>query len=474
MMKDTLVTKKMRLADLEKADYNPRSITAEAMKGLRKSLSEFGLVQPIIWNKRSGNIVGGHQRYDAMVSQGQTETEVIVVDLDDTKEKALNLSLNNQAISGDFTRGAWDVLEDLKLEVSEEYLEDLMLDELEDFLPPLPPEPDPDPNGGERKTYAQPFMEAEIIDHAFRHYRSTGFPYRKLTIHSCMQEINQLSQVEPENQGNSIVGYHVADTYHPHRFHVTVDGKINPFDAFEDDRKLIRSLKLAYDEGAKLKGLLGPMMLVLGTQACSNFRPAYAMSLYREFCGKDSMVLDTSTGYGGRLVGAMASGVVKKYVGVDPNTLTHKGNKKMVSDLGWGESVELINKPVEDLKSGDFEIDGFDFAFTSPPYFTKEHYSEEKTQSWKRYPTATNWREGFLLPMLKFQHDLLKKGAVSVVNIADVKVKGELFECVKWCIQDAEDVGFVLEERREFGLTARFGANQEEGRASEAVLVFRK
>lgn len=60
------------------------------------------------------------------------------------------------------------------------------------------------------------------------------------------------------------------------------------------------------------------------------------------------------------------------------------------------------------------------------------------------------------------------------MNIADVKIKGELFECVKWCVEDAEDVGFTLEERREFGLTARFGANQEEGRASEAVLVFRK
>ena len=214
------------------------------------------------------------------------------------------------------------------------------------------------------------------------------------------------------------------------------------------------------------------MMLVLGTQACSNFRPAYAMSLYREFCDKDSLVLDTSTGYGGRLVGAMASGVVKKYVGIDPNSLTHKGNKRMVEDLGWGDKVELVNKPVEDVKAEDFGE--FDFAFTSPPYFTKEHYSEEKTQSWKRYPTATKWREGFLLPMLKFQFDCLKKDGVSIVNIADVKIKGELFECVKWCVEDAEDVGFTLEERREFGLTARFGANQEEGRASEAVLVFRK
>ena len=76
--------------------------------------------------------------------------------------------------------------------------------------------------------------------------------------------------------------------------------------------------------------------------------------------------------------------------------------------------------------------------------------------------------------MLKLQYRALKKGTVSVVNVADVKIKGELYETIKWCIEDAEEVGFKLEERREYGLTARFGANQEEGRATEALLVFRK
>ncbi len=470
----TFKTKRIKLSSMARADYNPRSISTEAYKGLKKSIKEFGIVQPIVWNKRSGNIVGGHQRYDALMEQGFDETEVVVVDLDESKEKALNLTLNNQTISGEFTAGAWEMLEDIKTDLGDDFFGDLRLDELQNFLPPLPDPDDDDDNNPNEQTYRTPFQEAEIIDHAFRQYRADGFPYRKLPVHICMQEINQLAQVAEENQENSTVAYHVADTYHPHRFHVTVDGKINPVDAFGDDRKLIRALKLAYDEGAKLSGLVGTMLLVLGTQSCSNFRPAYAMRLYREFCEKDALVLDTSTGYGGRLVGAMASGVVRKYVGIDPCTLMHNGNKKMVSDLKWGESVSLINKPCEDVKSEDLGEGTFDFAFTSPPYFTKEHYSEEKTQSWKRYPTPTQWREGFLLPMLRLQHDLLKEGAVSIVNIADVKIKGEEYPCIKWTIEDADEVGFKLEERREFGLTARFGANQEEGRASEGVLIFRK
>lgn len=463
--------KNMKLSEIKKAEYNPRIISPEAYKGLKRSLEEFGLVQPIVYNEKTGNIVGGHQRFDAMLDQGVEKSDVIIVDLDEIQEKALNLSLNNPAIAGDFTTQAWQLLEDVEIELGQEYLEDLKLDTLGDFLPELSFEGE-NGSGENNSDYEQPFLEAEIITKAFEYYRETGFPYRKLPIQICMQEINKLSRVEPENQANSIVGYHVADTYHPHRFHVSVDGKHTPFDSFHDDKKLMRSIKLAYDEGASLKGLLGPMSLVLGTQACSNFRPAFAMSLYREFCKKDAIVLDTSTGYGGRLVGAMASGVVKKYVGVDPNTKTHQGNLNMINDLGWKHKVELHNVPVEEFQYN--KTAHFDFAFTSPPYFTKEHYSEEETQSFNRYKTATEWREGFLIPMLTCQHELLKSGAFNVVNIADVKIKGKLFECEGWCVEDAVSVGFELVERREFGLTSRFGANQDEDKATEAVLIFRK
>lgn len=118
-----------RVADLVPADYNPRKISPKAMEGLKKSLAEFGAVQPIVVNERTGNIVGGHQRVKALAALGQVETTVIVVDLSLTREKALNVALNNPHISGEFDDGLGDLLDEINGEMPELFA-DLRLDEL--------------------------------------------------------------------------------------------------------------------------------------------------------------------------------------------------------------------------------------------------------------------------------------------------------------------------------------------------------
>jgi ParB-like chromosome segregation protein Spo0J len=104
--------KKMKLADLKPADYNPRRISEEAFEGLGQSISRFGMLSHIVWNKRSGNIVGGHQRFKQLREMGETETDVVVVDLDDNEEVALNITMNNREVRGDFTK---DVIEQLRV-----------------------------------------------------------------------------------------------------------------------------------------------------------------------------------------------------------------------------------------------------------------------------------------------------------------------------------------------------------------------
>ena len=101
-----------KLDDLSPADYNPRKISAEAYSGLGASINRFGLLSHIVWNKRTGNIVGGHQRYKQLLEMGEEETDVVVVDLDDNEEVALNITLNNPHIRGDFTK---DVMEQLRM-----------------------------------------------------------------------------------------------------------------------------------------------------------------------------------------------------------------------------------------------------------------------------------------------------------------------------------------------------------------------
>ena len=76
-----------RIADLKGWSRNPRTISDDALRGLSASIREFGLVQPIIWNKQTNRVVGGHQRLSVLQAQGIDETDVIVVDLPEDREK---------------------------------------------------------------------------------------------------------------------------------------------------------------------------------------------------------------------------------------------------------------------------------------------------------------------------------------------------------------------------------------------------
>jgi ParB-like chromosome segregation protein Spo0J len=81
------------------APYNPRKVlqaTDPAYRKLERSIREFGLVEPLVWNERTGHVVGGHARLAILKAMGVTEVPVSVVSLSDAREKALNVVLNNQ------------------------------------------------------------------------------------------------------------------------------------------------------------------------------------------------------------------------------------------------------------------------------------------------------------------------------------------------------------------------------------------
>lgn len=113
------------IGSLKPADYNPREISNQAFEGLKESIREFGIVDPIIVNK-DNTIIGGHMRWQASKALDIKEVPVVVLDLDKTKEKKLNVILNSQAISGTFDDlKLAEIMEVLKLE---DNYEALMLD----------------------------------------------------------------------------------------------------------------------------------------------------------------------------------------------------------------------------------------------------------------------------------------------------------------------------------------------------------
>lgn len=133
------------------APYNPRKPLTPGTPGYRRlerSLREFDLVQPLVWNQRTGHLVGGHQRLEILKVRGATAVEVVVVDLPPAKEKALNVALNNSLVGGEWDAGRLiDVLQELQaspdIDVTltgfgEDELRDLLMSPDEEFQPDVP------------------------------------------------------------------------------------------------------------------------------------------------------------------------------------------------------------------------------------------------------------------------------------------------------------------------------------------------
>lgn len=102
--------KSINISELKPAEYNPRLDLKPGDKEfekIRKSIEEFGYVDPVIINK-DGTIIGGHQRYKVLKDMGYTEIQCIVIDVGKDKEKALNIALNK--ISGDWDKDKLKVL----------------------------------------------------------------------------------------------------------------------------------------------------------------------------------------------------------------------------------------------------------------------------------------------------------------------------------------------------------------------------
>lgn len=133
---------KKKVIDLVPADYNPRKDLKPGDKEyekLKRSINEFGYVDPLIWNKRTSRLVGGHQRLKVLKDMGIDEVDVVVVDMDEEKEKALNVALNK--ISGDWDKDKLMLLitdlqgEDFDVSLTgfdPEELDDLFKDDMKD------------------------------------------------------------------------------------------------------------------------------------------------------------------------------------------------------------------------------------------------------------------------------------------------------------------------------------------------------
>ena len=169
----------------------------------------------------------------------------------------------------------------------------------------------------------------------------------------------------------------------------------------------------------------------------TTFMPMYAKSIYEYFGAKN--VLNSCEGWGDRMVGALASTCVKRYVGFDPNKNLVPGYKKIQQDFGNkllvddSERGHLKFEGGYDIYSIPFESsdrvlgeEKFDFAFTSPPFFDYEEYSSDN-------PTYQNLYKEFYEPLFILTEKRLIQGAFFAIHIDDTsagKIRDFLFNRV--------------------------------------------
>lgn len=322
--------------------------------------------------------------------------------------------------------------------------------------------------------------ESSLVERIFRHYRHTygeNFPFDVLTDKVISRDFGRVAQVrtrtclDPDSGQikQSMMGLTTANGFHPEMVNVRCRTFRTPMEVYLSDDLFRQALRKRVRFGDSLKpwGVRKALCAFSRTQRVSNFRPTAAKALYQFF--KPRLTVDFCAGWGGRLLGAMASNT--PYVGIDPNTLSVQGNQRMLDEVsritGRSFDASLIQGCAEDLLgNGAWEPD---LIFTSPPYFDVERYSEEPTQSYLRYPTQERWYQGFLHKVIEGSYTDLSRDGFLVLNV-NPDMKAETIRLALQCGFRFLTEWELLLSRQQFTK----GQGEQGNYRHEPVLIFSK
>ena len=330
-----------------------------------------------------------------------------------------------------------------------------------------------------------------IEQEAFDIYRGVGrLPITYYTLDGCRQQILDLSnQVKRIESRTLSLGGSAGQALGRFWFPNMQDASWNDNDAvslrsrFNNDVKLKRAIGICYknrDEGEKavLPASLRRALDLVNGGTIQNFKALNARAVWEHICPTMfGRVLDFSSGYGGRMMGAMTSRMRYHYTGIDPNTKTHDGLTALGDLINEvvGTEYEMYHMGSENftpLVAGQY-----DAAFSSPPYFNLETYCDEPTQCMNRFPALDLWFEGYVEPTLEMIYSALASDGVYAVNIADYRNGKASYEIVEPWIQISEKLGFRYVERIDMLLTTRPGVGNDKANRptkSEGIYVFKK
>ena len=309
---------KMKLSELHPAEYNPRVELKSGMEEyekLKQSILEFGFVDPPIFNKRTGNLVGGHQRVSVAKDLGIGEIEVSIVDLPIEKEKALNIALNKIS-------GQWD--EDKLVEL----LEELNTDEL-----PL-----------------------------------TGFNQEELD--ELLADMNKFETTADRVKANP-ANTSLFDSFLFPPFSY-LDTKTK---RWLDRKRQWKELGIKSELGREDNLVFNPSMQAPGLEGTSIFDPVLCELGYRWFTPKtESNIFDPFAG--GSVRGIVAKVLGHNYTGIDLRAEQISANYANAREIGLSDINWICDDSLN--IDHHIEDESQDLLFTCPPYADLEVYSDDE------------------------------------------------------------------------------------------------
>jgi hypothetical protein len=163
----------------------------------------------------------------------------------------------------------------------------------------------------------------------------------------------------------------------------------------------------------------------IGSHSCgliANFPAKEAKKIYSAYCPAGGLIYDPSAGFGSRMGAALLGGY--GYVATDPNKDLHPLLLKFYDFLLGSDFVSKDQKFGILCQGSEVEIPELcgkvDFAFTSPPYFNLEHYSDDGSASTRNYGNFLLWGKEYVVPTILNIRKYLKPGACVAINIKNL------------------------------------------------------
>lgn len=328
----------------------------------------------------------------------------------------------------------------------------------------------------------------EMINQVFYIYRSRNIlPYLqysnkgvKKEIMSCInKDVSIYENVASIkcNHGSSLCRF-----IFPNLQRVNAGGVSNnsPYDKFMDDHKLKRAIKFCLEHKSVsypcVPSAIKDGIEMLGGNVATNFSPMRAKWIYEKYVPYGGVIYDFSCGFGGRMLGALSSKNNYRYFGVEPNSETFENLKilgKHIEEATSRRGIYGIKKIGSEIYNESAPDKFADFAFSSPPYFNLEVYSNEDTQCYNKFPLIDNWFSGYVEPTIANIYKILKDDALYAVNIADFNMGNKRVEFVDKWIEISNRMGFELIEVIPMKLELRAG-NKNKNSKHEGIYVFKK